>query len=325
MIVPQYWAEARRQQHADGKQVTLRRFGWSDASQADAQTHAEQRAAEALERWLAGEQVVRRELKRAYNGAAGVPIREEIVSRHGVVVITRNAYGARCLNTPDVFFADIDFTPPGAGRLGWAVFALLALLAVAAGWWERSALVTAVLCALSALVSPFIASAINKAIVLAGGGAEQVALRRVEAFVARQTDWGARVYRTPSGLRVLATHRTFDPRDAGVERQLNELGADPQFTRMCVRQNCFRARVSAKPWRIGIAAHLRPRPGVWPIAPDKLPLRRGWIEAYEKAAATHAACRFVKALGAAMIHADVLPTQRLHDELCRADSALPIA
>ncbi|MEQ1893799.1 MAG: hypothetical protein ABL998_14750, partial [Planctomycetota bacterium] len=34
--------------------------------------------------------------------AEGVPIREEIVSEHDAAVITRNGYGARCLNTPNV-------------------------------------------------------------------------------------------------------------------------------------------------------------------------------------------------------------------------------
>jgi len=33
MIVPQYWAEGRIQHKKDGKQVTVRRFGWADGSQ----------------------------------------------------------------------------------------------------------------------------------------------------------------------------------------------------------------------------------------------------------------------------------------------------
>jgi hypothetical protein len=325
MIVPQYWAEARQQHRAAGKQITVRRFGWSDASEAEAQVHAEKRACEALSQILAGASLARREWKRPYNGSEGVPIREEIISRHGNAVITRNGYGARCLNTPDVFFADIDFDEPVAGHLGWAVFALLAAMAIGVGLWRRSALEAWSLCALAAFVSAPIARAIRRSMTIARGGVEQIALRRVDAFMAAHADWGARLYRTPAGLRLLATHRTFDPRDPAVEQQLVELGADPVFIRMCLRQNCFRARVSPKPWRIGIGAHLRPRPGVWPIKPDKLPLRQRWVEAYEKAAISHAACRFVKALGTSMIHVDVMATQRLHDELCRADSALPMA
>jgi hypothetical protein len=325
MIVPQYWAEARQQHRAADKQITVRRFGWSDASEGEAQVHAEQRAAEALSQILAGAKLARRDWKRAYNGSEGVPIREEIVSRHGNVVITRNGYGARCLNTPDVFFADIDFGEPRAERFGWLVFALGASAAAGIGLWLQSKWLAAGLFVLAALSSAPIARLVKARWLVAKGGVEALALQRIDVFMAAHADWGARLYRTPAGLRLLATHRTFDPRDPAVEQQLDQLGADPVFTRMCVRQNCFRARISPKPWRIGIGAHLRPRPGVWPIAPDKLPLRQQWVEAYERAAATHAACRFLKSIGAATIHADVLATQRLHDELCRADSALPMA
>ena len=252
MIVPQYWAEARQQHRAAGKQVTVRRFGWSDASQAEAQAHAEQRAAEALSQILAGAKLARRDWKRAYNGSEGVPIREEIVGRHGNVVITRNGYGARCLNTPDVFFADIDFGEPRAGRSAWLVFALGASAAVGIGLWLQSKWLAAGLFVLAALSSAPIARLVKARWLVAKGGVEALALQRIDVFMAAHTDWGARLYRTPAGLRVLATHRTFDPRDPAVEQQLDQLGADPVFTRMCVRQNCFRARVSPKPWRIGI-------------------------------------------------------------------------
>jgi hypothetical protein len=61
---------------------------------------AEQRADEALASLLAGKPLARRERKAAYNGASGVPIREEVLARVGETVITRNGYGAHCLNPP---------------------------------------------------------------------------------------------------------------------------------------------------------------------------------------------------------------------------------
>ena len=111
MIVPEYWAEARFQQpRGKGqKQITVRRFGWSNDSQAEAEQMAGRRAQDGLKRIAAGESLFRREPKIPYNGAEGVPIREEVLSRQDDVVITRNSYGAHCLNTPDVLFADIDF------------------------------------------------------------------------------------------------------------------------------------------------------------------------------------------------------------------------
>lgn len=139
MIVPQFWAEARLQHRAQKKQVTVRRFGWSDLSQEAAQAHADVRVREAFDRILSGEKLPRREHKESYNGAEGLPIREQIVARHGETVITRNSYGALCLNTPNVLFADIDFDDPGPSRRlkRWIRWPLLIAAAVV-GVWLRS-------------------------------------------------------------------------------------------------------------------------------------------------------------------------------------------
>ena len=112
MIVPRYWAEARRQERVGKKQFTVRRFGWSNANQAEAEAHAAQRLEAAWADVVSGKIHKRREVKVKYNGADGLPIREEIIGEYDDTVITRNSYGAKCLNTTDVFFADIDFFQP---------------------------------------------------------------------------------------------------------------------------------------------------------------------------------------------------------------------
>ena len=117
MIVPDHWAEARRQHRSAAQRFTVRRFGWSTTSPADAERMAEARADEALQGLIAGQALARREPKVAYNGATGTPIREEVLARHGEHVITRNAYGARCLNTAKVLFADIEHFTSVAERL----------------------------------------------------------------------------------------------------------------------------------------------------------------------------------------------------------------
>ena len=109
MIVPDFWAEARRQHRDKGKQVTVRRYGWSEISEDEARVMAEARVDEALKSILAGENLNRREARVAYNGADGLPIREEVLERHPFGVVTRNVYGAWCLNTEKALFADIDF------------------------------------------------------------------------------------------------------------------------------------------------------------------------------------------------------------------------
>lgn len=325
MIVPRYWAEGRAQHRSKDKQVTVRRFGWSDVSESDAQAKADARADEALKRLLAGEKLARREPKIPYNGAQGVPIREEVLERHGETVITRNGYGARCLNTPNVLFADIDFHSEPVLQLRIAIFAVLVVGAAAVGWLLHSLPLVAILTVLSFFATGTVASWLHKARHGSREGEEASIRRRIQAYLARHPEFNFRLYRTPAGMRLLATHRTFSPSDPVVADLFNALQVDAIYARMCTNQQCFRARVSAKPWRIGIPDHLRPRPGVWPVAPDRLPQRQSWIARYEAAAKSFAACTFLEALGSGAVHHEVRAVQDLHDALCRATTSLPIA
>jgi hypothetical protein len=323
MIVPTFWAEGRLQDRINGRQVTVRRFGWSDESQSAAQENADARVREALARIVAGETIPRRDLKRAYNGSEGVPIREEIVDRHGDVILTRNSYGALCLNTPDVLFADIDFDDQTNLTLLLPVLGVLLGGAVAIGWSINVRL--GIVAALIALVICYpIAAWLHRLLLNAQGGPEQRARKRIAEFLNGHSDWHVRLYQTPAGLRVLVMHKTFDPTEAAVAECFRALGADPIYARMCIRQRCFRARVSPKPWRIGIRLHLRPAT-VWPVDPARLPERRRWIEAYEQAAQQYASCRFMEAMGSGVVHPAVADVQRIHDELCRAKDGIPIA
>lgn len=326
MIVPDHWAEARRQHREAGRQVTVRRFGWSTTNAEDAQAMAEQRAEEALRRLLAGEKLPRREPKVPYNGAAGVPIREEVLARHGEEVVTRNAYGARCLNSPSALFADVDFTQEAGLRPIVASWAAWAAVALVVGVVFRSWPIGLGLLVASLVLAAPLAKWVLRASVAVQGGAEARARRRLERFVAAHPGWNVRLYRTPAGLRLLATHRPCEPGEAEVAAFFDAVGADPVYVRMCLNQRCFRARLTAKPWRIGVAAHLRPRPGVWPVSPQGAALRRTWVAAYETRAAAYAACRFVASVGSGQIHERVRPVVDLHDRESRAlEASAPLA
>lgn len=333
MIVPNFWAEARVQYRRKGKQITIRRFGWSDASQDEAQQNAEVRAAEALARAVSGEPLPRRDRKVPYNGGNGLPIREEVVARFGETVITRNGYGARCLNTPGVLFADIDFPVKASLRMVCGIaLVLLAIGAIgvyllaAAGQGSGTLLTAGAIGAVLILMlaSP-LSNFIHRTRLRAKGGAETIARANVARFMSTRPHWLVHVYRTPAGLRVLATHRLFDPLEAEVAECFQALGTDPVYVAMCLNQHCFRARVSAKPWRIGIEGHLKPRPGVWPVSQERLPERRAWLERYDRAAEGFAACRFIESIGGGVSDPAAREVQQLHDELCQARSALPIA
>ncbi|MEZ6058916.1 MAG: hypothetical protein R3C19_00985 [Planctomycetaceae bacterium] len=328
MIVPEFWAEGRIQKRFPDRQITVRRFGWSDVSQQDAQRHADERVQEAFNRIASGERLPRREQKVRYNGAEGLPIREQIVERLGDSVVTRNSYGARCLNTPDVFFADIDF--PESLVDGCAAFLIcLVPSIVLAGLVQaklHSVIAGLVAFALLCVVLGWFVGVLHRMSVRLQGGSDRAVRRRINAFVESNSHWHLRIYRTPNGFRVMALHATFDPRSEEVDRAFKALRVDRAYAVMCQKQNCFRARLTAKPWRIGIQGHLTPRPGVWPISEVRLPARNAWIDEYENSAANYAACHFVAAVGAVHVVSPAADAVcRYHDRVCRADEELELA
>ena len=330
MIVPRFWAEARLQ-HVDSglsgkrRQITLRRFGWSDESQEAAQQHAETRVSEAMTQALAGRNLPKRERKVPYNGSEGVPIREEIVEKRGETVMTRNTYGARCLNTPNVLFVDVDFSEFRLRRYSCALAILLfggalGIGALAAMPFER--LLWTLGFAFLALL--FLHPPMMRMRFLQSKREAQ-ALMKIRRFSLEHPGWSLRVYRTPKGLRVLVTHRTFLPSEQEVAHLFAALKADPLYRKMCEKQQCFRARVSAKPWRAGIQDHMKPHPGTWPVNPERMAGRSAWIERYEEAARKYAACRFLEQCGTGKEHPDVAPVRAWHDQACRATECFPLA
>ncbi len=325
MIIPRYWAESRLQEQISGRQVTVRRFGWSNESQEQAEAHAAERAGEALNRIRSGERLANREPKVPYNGADGLPIREEILATHGETIITRNSYGAQCLNTPNVMFIDIDtaYVSPIIPCLGTFTI-LVSVIALAYSLiiqnWNLSLIIVAVLGALITVFTILHQVQLHRT----GDQSYTYVKARLDAFLDTRPDWRFRVYRTPNGYRLLAMHALFDPRGQQAQEAFDGLGADPTYVLMCKNQNCFRARVSPKPWRIGIPDHLRPRPGVWPINPERLPERLEWIERYEEKAEAFSSCQFIEELGMGSTSSSVVQVQKLHDELSRANRSLPM-
>lgn len=325
MIVPNYWAEEIVKHKHNGRTITIRRFGWSDESEEQALTHAQQRAGDALKQVLAGEPVTRLEANRSYNGADGVPIREEVVSRHGDNVVTRNGYGALCLNTPNVLFADVDFEY--GASVYWYGFVFAILMLAGAGYslfveqW-RPLLYSALA---SVIVVPIVTAIAYRIYLMCSGGIEGPAYRRIRSFSNNNPDWNFALYRTPAGFRVLVLHRTFEPNDPVVDDFFSHIKADPIYQLMCQKQHCFRARLSPKPWRIGITEHIEPRTAVLPIPLIVRAKRLNWIRGYEQKAKDFAACKFVENLGSAHVDSRVKIVRALHDEKCRVKLELPLA
>lgn len=356
MIIPKFWASAKRRHRTKEKRATIQRWGWSNVSQEDAQKHAELRVDEAVKAMLSTWPkvgILRREPKVAYNGAEGVPIREEVIVQQPHGVITRNGYGALCLNTPSAMFVDIDEddlerVPRSTRKARWVIAFVLALI-----WWSAwvslnpSALNphTWCRCADVAMIDYGVAAirgawnmawrlvvllvAVHVLSTIAWGWILKLrggALGFIKRRLAKLEDPGYwAIYETPAGLRLLALHQSFNPADPQTVSLMEHLNADPIYAAMCRRQNCFRARVSAKPWRIPDMERMRGP--VWPVeGMEAMEKRRIWTQEYHPRAQEFAACAFIEYVGdESRLSAEISGIQYWHDNLCQAHSGKPLA
>jgi hypothetical protein len=325
MLIPYYWAESRIQSKSQGKQVTVKRWGWSDISQEDAQAHAEKRTAEALERIRNGETLRRRDKLEVYGTEDGMPIREEVVTRHGNIAITRNSYGALCLNTPNVFFADVDAAWEGELNVPLRGCLFILLGSIVLGIWLKSVPIGLVCFSVILWLTFLITGWINRLRRPAGEAkAKADNLAAIRHFSATHPQWHLRVYETPAGYRIMAMHDVFDPQGPVAKDALEALNSDKRFARMCALQSCFRARVSPKFWRIGYKPKEALPKSKWPYPPEQVQRRRAWVAGYEQLAPHFASCRFLERLGSHEVHPEAQMVRALHDELCQSDSTLPL-
>lgn len=269
MKIPKYWSSTVIELPGRGpKPVPVTIWRGSDSSPAEAQMLARQAAEALLMRFRSGQALGR-------YGYGERQLREEVLETlpGEAAVITRNAYGARVINTARVMFADIDFPEPRTG-LGESLRRLF------------------------------------------GGrrpeDPQAAALQRLERWSQAHPGLGLRVYRTAGGLRCLFTNQLFDPRAAETIELLNSLDSDPLYVKLCRDQECFRARLSPKPWRIGI----RSTPPRYPQQNERSRERISrWIARYEQAGTGYTVCRLVQRLGAAEIHPEAQAVLQLHDRL----------
>jgi hypothetical protein len=283
-----YWAKASTSTTGrDGRRLEFACWRGSDLSVEDARAAA-QRAAEDV----AARAALASEPLRAYAYGDRL-LREEIVRSAGgdgerAAVVTRNSFGCLVLNTAGVLFVDVDLPRPSSGGVG--------------GWLGR-------------LFGRGGSTAQSD-------GPQAVALAKLEAWLRRNPGYGFRVYRTRGGLRYLETSRLFDPTSDEAATLLGELGCDPLYMRLCRSQQSFRARLTPKPWRCGLATP----PSRFPHETlEREAAFQQWLRSYDASCARYAVCEPLPSVGDDFRNADVAPVVELHDEATRSGSGLPLA
>ena len=129
---------------------------------------------------------------------------------------------------------------------------------------------------------------------------------------------GFRVYETLKGMRAIVTGAYFDPVSADGRALLERTHSDPLFAKLCVKQKCYRARLTPKPQRIKQKA-IRYR---WPMDAETLASARQWVREYESRSQEFATCHYARTLGKQHAVTEIIS---IHDEETRARSRLALA
>lgn len=287
MNIPYHWAKARHEgRDRKGRACVFLATGWSFASREEAREEASARARRIFDLITSGRKPERYE----YHDR---PIREERLREIGdagspIAVITRNRYGALVLNCANALFVDVDFPRPRPNGLLDGI--MLAFSRRRREARQRS---------------------------LARGRIEMVA-----GWAARNPDRGFRLYRTKEGLRLLFTDRLYDPTADDTAATLTELGADPLYVTLTRKQECFRARLTSKPWRCG-----SPRPPnsfPWDNADAEAAFRK-WESDYTRCDAGFKVCDLIREFGTAAKMESLRIIVDVHDRGVRVDSEAELA
>ncbi len=142
--------------------------------------------------------------------------------------------------------------------------------------------------------------------------ARELTLESVKAWGQQHADHSFRVYRTRAGLRVLFTDRLYEPKSEETSRILDELGSDRLYRRLTSNQECFRARLTPKPWRCG--CDRPPNRYPWPDDASER-LYRDWERRYTKAGENYGVCELLEVCGNAAPDNEIVTILETHDRL----------
>ncbi|RZS92260.1 hypothetical protein [Aquimarina brevivitae] len=105
---------------------------------------------------------------------------------------------------------------------------------------------------------------------------------------------GFRVYETNKGYRILVTNKNFNPRSKESKKMMEDFNADYLYRWLCIKQNCYRARLTPKPYRIK-------QKGIKVIYPKRSKEQQkqldDWIIKYEQKSREFSSCHLVYQFG----------------------------
>jgi hypothetical protein len=305
------WAKGTFQ---DGKAFVAPVWAGSDESEEKAYLALDQKIQERLAAWKNRSSKKSKEVRLGDYGLSDLA--ERLLERGespelGQWAITRNGYGCRTLCVEKLFIADIDcyhWNPWGRILLKVpGVWGRLRDLCLSLTAWGRAKVA-------QEKKERFIwESAKSKAMELwPEASTERLeSLTRICKFGMEDSSLSFDIHRTTRGFRVIERSRAWDARAQETLNLMQQLGCDELYMTLCRKQDCFRARLEAKPWRCG---SVRP--------PVKYPFNgihdeqafTTWLNDFQDKAKHRRACAWIGHLGADSHWEPARALCKLHEE-----------
>jgi len=103
---------------------------------------------------------------------------------------------------------------------------------------------------------------------------------------------------------------------------MEKMRCDPLYIRLCKGQECFRARLTPKPWRCGHHDNKIK----YPMEDTKAVQQyERWKAEYNACQKRYATCRFLGHFGSDRVHPEVAQMIELHDFATRCNDPLALA
>ena len=143
-------------------------------------------------------------------------------------------------------------------------------------------------------------------------------LEHLRAFQREHPQFVFQIYETRAGLRFMIVNREIQPDGEEVDLLFKALRVDRLYTRLCRTQRCFRARLTPKPWRIGLA-----RPSArFPFSTElKQRSFNFWLSQYADRSRNACAARRLERIGEAVLPDSVRRVVDIHDRYACDDDA----
>lgn len=269
-----FWSKSECSVQGQHGQFSVSCYGYSNQSLADALEVAQQRAEK-----VANAMANAAPQEGGYY-VSSYPFREPIIEQFDengktIAIVSRNHYGCLVLNTPSVFFADVD--KPAGSNVTNPFLSILKMFGVQPKPTKSF---------------------------------EENLIDNIELHCRQDSSIGLRLYRTTNGYRILLTSEQIPSRAARSRNLLQSLQADRLYITLCKSQDCYRARLTPKPWRCGLTTP----PCRFPFLTESQKHKfQQWLDSYEERIQQYATCALIGQFGSTHVEPTIEKIVKLHD------------